>query len=68
MRWIQWGWLILLLPGGLLVYFVGWLILHSEGYRWHGAPTVYDGKESYAEWEKKMERARRLQEILEDER
>ncbi len=60
MKWIVWG-LVLVLPGGCLLYALGWLILRRQGYRWRGVPPVYDGKEPFAQWAKKMERARRLQ-------
>ena len=45
--------------GGL--YVVGHIILWRQGYRYRGVPSVYDGKESYAAWEKKMTASRATQ-------
>ena len=60
---MRWLWITLAcLAGGIIWYLLGLWILRVEGYRWRGFPVMYDGKEPHAEWAKKMERARKLQE------
>ena len=63
MRWIIW----LIGSVGVIsagIYLVGCWLLHVSPWAcWYEAhPIVYDGKEPWEEWARKMEQARRLQE------
>jgi len=55
-------WLLLIVPSSIIViYLIGFWILRRQGYAYRGVPAVYDGKEPYAEWARKMEQARQIQ-------
>ena len=60
---MRWVWLVvaLIVPGGLLVYGIGWWMLRREGHQWLGVPVMYDGKEPYEQWAAKMSQARAAQ-------
>ena len=63
MRWVMWA-LIAIVPGGLLFYLLGCLILRQMPFKelWTSQrPVMYDGKEPYDEWAQAMEYGRQAQ-------